>query len=171
MKQSLLQEFSLRIAGVLSRKTAGRCYLSKVTGFMLLEVLLSVALIAALAVITIPIYQSFQVKNDLELAVGTVSQTLRRAQVFAESVLGDAPWGVFVSSTSITLFQGPSFLSRVTSSDEVFDLPGAIQPSGVQEFVFSKFSGEPQATGTLTLTSSANDSRSVSVMSKGVISY
>ena len=138
---------------------------------MLFEVLLSVALIAALAAITIPIYQSFQVKNDLELAVETVSQTLRRAQILAESVASDTAWGVFVSSTSITLFQGSSFLSRVTSSDEVFDLPSTISPGGFQEFIFLKFSGEPQATGTLTITSSANDVRSVSVMSKGVISY
>lgn len=140
-------------------------------GFMLIEVLLSVTLIAALAAITIPIYQSFQIKNDLELIVNTVSQTLRRAQILAESVANDAPWGVFVSSTSITLFQGPSFLSRVTSSDEVFDLPGTIQPSGFQEFVFLKFSGEPQATGTLTLTSSGNDIRSVSVIGKGLVQY
>ena len=140
-------------------------------GFMLIEVLLSVALIAALSLITIPIYQSFQVKNDLELTVNTVSQTLRRAQVLAESVSNDTPWGVFVSSTSITLFQGPSFLSRVTSSDEVFDLPSTISPSGFQEFIFLKFSGESQATGTLILTSSGEDTRSVSVNSKGVVTY
>lgn len=138
---------------------------------MLIEVLLSVALIAALSLITIPIYQSFQVKNDLELTVNTVSQTLRRAQVLAESVSNDTPWGVFVSSTSITLFQGPSFLSRVTSSDEVFDLPSTISPSGFQEFIFLKFSGESQATGTLILTSSGEDTRSVSVNSKGVVTY
>lgn len=140
-------------------------------GFMLIEVLLSVALIAVLSAITIPIYQSFQVKNDLELAANTVSQTLRRAQVLAESVASDTNWGVFVGSSSITLFQGPSFLSRVTSSDEIFDLPGTIQPSGFQEFVFLKFSGEPQATGTFTLTSSGGDMRSVSVTQKGLISY
>ena len=138
---------------------------------MLVEVLLSVVLIAALSAITIPIYQSFQLRNDLELAVETVSQTLRRAQVLAESVSSDAPWGVFVSSTGITLFQGSSFLSRVTSSDEVFDLPSTIFPGGLQEFVFLKFSGEPQATGTLTLTSSGQDTRSVSVNSKGVVTY
>lgn len=138
---------------------------------MLLEVLLSVVLIAVLAVITIPIYQSFQVKNDLELAVNTVSQTLRRAQIFAESVASDTAWGVFVGSSSITLFRGPSFSSRVTSSDEVFDLPSTISPGGLREFIFLKFSGEPQATGTLTLTSSANETKSVSVNSKGVVTY
>lgn len=140
-------------------------------GFMLIEVLLSVALIAALALVTIPVYQSFQVKNGLDIAVNTVSQTLRRAQISAESVLGDNSWGVFVSSTSITLFQGQGFLSRVTSSDEVFDLPGAIQVSGLQEFVFIKFSGETLSTGTLTLTSSGGDIRSVSVSTKGVVNY
>ena len=129
------------------------------------------ALIAALSAITIPIYQSFQVRNDLELAVNTAAQTLRRAQTLAQSVASDTLWGVFVGSSTITLFQGSSFSGRVTSSDEAFDLPSTILPSGLQEIVFSKFYGEPQETGTLTLTSSGNDTRSVSIGIKGLVEY
>ena len=63
-------------------------------GFTLLEVLLSVAIIALIAGIGTPVYQSFQTRNDLDVVTNTVAQSLRRAQVLARASDGDTTWGV-----------------------------------------------------------------------------
>lgn len=140
-------------------------------GFTLLEVLLSVATVAIIAGMGIPIYQSLQVRNDLDIAAVTIVQNFRRAQTLAQAIDGDISWGLYVQSGSITLFQGASYASRDTNFDEVFDVPISIVPSGIQEVVFTKFSGEPQTTGTVTLISNTNEIRNITINAKGMVSY
>lgn len=136
-----------------------------------MEVLLSVALIALIAGLSIPVYQTLQVRNDLDVAATTATETLRRAQVLSQAVDGDARWGVHMQSGSITLFQGASYASRNEEFDEVFAVPTVITPSGTKEFVYAKFSGLPQTTGTLTLTSDNDETRNITVNEKGTITY
>lgn len=140
-------------------------------GFTLLEVLLSVAVIALIAGIGIPVYQSFQNRNDLDIAAITFAQTLRRAQTLAEAVDGDTSWGVFAQSGTITLFKGASYASRDTQFDEVFTMPSTIAVSGTQEYVFAKFTGLPGAAGSLTLTSINNETRTITTNAKGMVAY
>ena len=140
-------------------------------GFTLLEVLLSIAAIAIIAEISVPLYQSFQARNDLDIATVEIAQTLRRTQVLSQSVDGDTSWGVSVQSGSITLFKGTSYAARDTNFDEVFEVPTSITPSGVSEIVFTKFSGNPQTTGTITLTSNTNETRTITINAKGMVNY
>ncbi len=143
----------------------------KNAGFTLLEVLLSVAAIAIIAGISVPIYQSFQVRNDLDIATVTIAQAFRRAQLLSQAVDGDTGWGVFVQSGSITLFKGISYAARDTAFDEIFEVPTNITPTGVSEIVFTKFTGNPQTTGTIILTSSTNETRSIIINAKGMVNY
>lgn len=140
-------------------------------GFTLLEMLLSVAVIALIAGFTIPLYQTFQVKNDLDITANTWVQTLRRAQVLAQAVDGDTAWGAKVQSASLTLFKGASFAARDPDYDEIFDVPNTITPSGVAEIVFTKFTGLPQTTGTTTLTATTNQTRATNINAKGTLTY
>lgn len=140
-------------------------------GFALLELLLSIAVVAILSGLSVPVYQSFQVKNDLDVAVNTVAQGLRRAQVSSQSVDGDIGWGVNVGNSTIIVFKGSSFISRDSTFDEVFDLPSTITPSGLQEIVFNKFSGLPQSSGTITLFSSISETKTLTVNGKGMVEY
>lgn len=140
-------------------------------GFTLLEVLLSVTTIALIAGIGIPFYQSFQNRNELDIAGATFGQSLRRAQVLSQAVDGDISWGVSALNGNIILFKGNSYSARDISFDEVFDLPPSITLSGTSEIVFTKFNGTPQTTGTLTLTSANNETRTITINAKGSISY
>lgn len=140
-------------------------------GFTLLEVLLSIALVAVLAGMSIPIYQSFQNKNDLDIAAAAAVQSLRRAQVLARAVDGDTSWGVRLQSGSVVLFKGTSWAGRDSNYDEVFEISSSLALSGLSEIVFSKFSGTPQVTGNITLTSVNNDARTITINSKGTIGY
>lgn len=140
-------------------------------GFTMLEVLLSVAVIALIAGIGTPVYQSLQNRNNLDITATSVVQSLRRAQILSQAADGDTSWGVHATSGNITLFRGTSFASREAAYDEVFDMSPTITPSGLTEVVFSKFSGESQMTGTMTLTSAANETRTITINEKGTIIF
>ncbi len=140
-------------------------------GFALIELLLSAALIALIAGLSAPVYQSFQVKNDLDVAQNTIGQTLRRAQILSQSVDGDVSWGVKIQTGSIILFKGAAYAARDAGFDEIFDVPPVIIPSGPAEIVFFKFSGLPQSTGTVTLTASTGEIKNIAINAKGTVDY
>ncbi|MBN2016228.1 prepilin-type N-terminal cleavage/methylation domain-containing protein [Candidatus Dojkabacteria bacterium] len=140
-------------------------------GFTILEMLLVVAAISVLAGLSIPVYQSFQVKNDVDVSANIVAQSLRRAQVLSQSVDGDSTWGVYIQSGSITIFKGTDYAGRDSSFDEVFDMSTTITPSGITEIVFSKVSGEPGSSGDIILTTSTNQVRTLNINEKGMMEY
>lgn len=148
----------------------GFCAKREAEGFSLLELLLVLAVIAVLAGFSIPLWRNLQVKNDLDVAVVTIAQTLRRAQVLAQAVDADSGWGVKVQSGSIVLFLGNTYAARNTAFDETFTLQSTVTPSGVSEVDYAKFSGLPGTTGAVTLTSE-QDSKTIIINSKGMISY
>lgn len=143
----------------------------KNAGFTLIEILLSIAAIAIIAGIAVPVYQSFQVRNDLDIAAVEIVQTLRRAQILSQAVDGDIDWGVYVQGGSITLFKGASYAARDINFDEVFEVPASIIPSGISEIVFTKFSGNPRIISVIMLTSNTDETRNISINPKGMVSY
>ncbi|QQR77648.1 MAG: prepilin-type N-terminal cleavage/methylation domain-containing protein [Candidatus Moraniibacteriota bacterium] len=144
---------------------------SSVRAFTLLEVLLSVAALAVIAGISLPIYQSFQVRNDLDIAATTVAQSCRRATVLAQASDGDTNWGVHIQPGSIVLFRGTSYVARNATFDEIFAMPTSIVSSGMSDVVFAKFTGMPTTTGTTTLTSSTNETRTITINAKGMVNF
>lgn len=141
-----------------------------IQGFTLIEILLSISLIAALAGVSTPIYRLLQVRNDLDITINSLAQTLRRAQILSSAVDGDTTWGVNIQNGSLTLFKGSSFTSRDSTYDETFNISSSISVSGLQEVVYAKFAGLPQSIGTTTLTTSS-DSRSITINTKGTLSF
>ncbi len=140
-------------------------------GFTLIEILLSIACIAIISAISIPIYQSFQNRNDLNIATNTVAQSLRRAQMLSQASAGDTSSGIKIQTASITVFRGTSFVSRDNSFDEVFSLPESITPAGLSEVVFSKFAGLPDNIGDIILSSNINETKTITINEKGMVTY
>lgn len=140
-------------------------------GFTLLEVLLSIALIGLIAGTAIPLYVSFQNRNDLDIAATTFAQSIRRAQVLSQAVDGDMNWGVSVHTAEIVIFKGTSYATRDVSADEVYDISSSVTVSGTQEYVFATLTGLPQNNGTITFTSVNNESRNVTINAQGTVSY
>ncbi|EKE15716.1 MAG: hypothetical protein ACD_11C00108G0010 [uncultured bacterium] len=140
-------------------------------GFTLVEILLVIGIISLISGISIPVYQSFQTKNNLDVAVDNAVQALRRAQMLSQAVNGDSNWGVKFQSGSMVLFKGASYATRDANYDEIFDLPTTIVASNLTEIVFAKFTGFPTATGTTTLTTINNDSDQIIINEKGTLTY
>lgn len=141
-----------------------------VNGFTLLELLLVIASIAVIAGFSLPLWRNLQIKNDLDISVVTIAQTLRRAQILAQAVDTDLGWGVRVQSGSIVLFKGNTYATRDTNFDEIFTLQSSIAPSGLSEVDYTKFTGLPGTTGTIILTSE-QDSKTIIINAKGMASY
>lgn len=140
-------------------------------GFTLVEMLLSIGILAMLAGLSLPIYQSFYNRNELDITTTNLTSALRRAQTYARGGHGDSQWGVEIQSSAITLFRGSSFASRDTSYDEVSPISTGTSVSGLGEVLFAKLSGAPASTGSVTITNVNNESRTITINAKGMVSY
>ena len=139
-------------------------------GFTLIEVLLSISILSIIAGLSIPVYQSFLARNDLSNSAESTASALRRANSYARGVKDDSTWGVKVQSSAITLFKGASFASRDTTYDESVSMPG-ITAAGMDEILFTKLTGVPSANGTITLTTTNNETRTVTLNAQGMVAY
>lgn len=143
--------------------------MSNQRGFTLVEMLLSVGIIAILTGLSVPVYATFAARNDLDLNHQSTAQALRRAQTYARAVEGDSQWGVSIQSNQTVLFKGASYATRDAGFDETTSFgPGVTSTTG--EIVFAKLSGAPSTTGGVTLTqTSTNDTRTVNLNAKGMV--
>jgi len=140
-------------------------------GFTLIELMLVVAIFAILSSGSIIFYQKFYSKNNINVAANTIVQTIRRAQVLSRAMSGNENWGVYAGSGQVLLFRGNSSTTRNSSFDEEFELPGNILTDGNVEIIFNKFSGEPNVSGTINLTSNTDESITITINSKGMVGY
>lgn len=143
--------------------------ISRISGFTLLEVLVTVTVIGLLAGFAAPVYQSFQVRADVDIAALSTVHNLRRAQSLAMASAGDSTWGVRVGPGSIVVFQGESYASRDAQFDEVTAINTALTLGGMTEVVFSKVSGLPVSTGIISF-SARERTLTVTINSHGMVS-
>jgi prepilin-type N-terminal cleavage/methylation domain-containing protein len=140
-------------------------------GFSLLEVLLSVSIISILVGLSLPVYQAFATRNDLDTTAQSIAEMIRRAQVYSRGIKGNGQWGVKVQSGSAVLFQGTSYATRNTNYDETVTIPSSFSVTSSADILFSKLLAVPSTTGTVATVASSNDTRTITVNGEGVVSY
>lgn len=140
-------------------------------GFSLIELLLSVVIISLLAGMSMPLYQSLQTRNDLDNTTQSIADALRRAQSYARSGKSDSIWSVKVEPDTVWLYKGLDFLTRTQGFDEPVYLSDSFTIAGLSTISFSKLTGAPSTTGTITLTATANEVRTITVNAEGMVSY
>lgn len=142
----------------------------KKSGFTLIELLLSMTLLATAFALSVPLFQSFLFRSEIEDALNLSYKSLRIAQVYAESGNQDTQWGVKFQSSQVVVFSGTSYATRNTNFDKTYDLSSRITASGVTEIVFSKIDGFPNTTGTITLNGN-NVTKQLVINAKGQINF
>lgn len=141
-------------------------------GFSLVEMLLSIVIISMLVGLSLPVYQSFQSRNNLDLTTQTVSEMLRRAQTYARGAKADGRWGVWIASGSAVLYKGVDYNNRDPNYDETVIIPAPLTAGGLGEINFSKLAAIPNTTGIITLAdANINETRTVTLNAKGMVSY
>ncbi len=142
--------------------------LAQRTGFSAVEGLVVLGLISMMAGLSVPLYRTYQIRSDLNLATEHIVQSLARAQSLAQSGQNDMPWGVYVQEG--TLFAGETYVFRDQSQDEVFVIPSTIDASGLEEVVYTRLEGLPVETGTIILTALNGEYREIIIDDFGRIS-
>ena len=139
-------------------------------GFTLLEILLSLAALALIAGLSMPLYNGLELSNELDSSAQLVSGSLHRAQTLAQGMEGDSAWGLYWNLGDLVIFKGASYIGHDTAFDENIALPGSVSISPANSVIFAKFTGEVAATS-LTLTSSNGQTKSLSINTKGTVEY
>ncbi|HLD17879.1 MAG TPA: type II secretion system protein [Patescibacteria group bacterium] len=140
-------------------------------GFTVIEVLIVMAVMIILMGAIMPVSSSFLNKNDLDLTVQKIVQSVRRAQFLAQATDSDSTWGIHAQSGSVILFKGANYSARDATRDEIYTFSNNEVLDGTTDFLFSKLTGFPTATGTLSITSSDASVRNVSINAFGIVQY
>jgi prepilin-type N-terminal cleavage/methylation domain-containing protein len=136
-------------------------------GFSLVELLLVIALMGIVSIAAFPLSVSLynlQVLNDTK---SSLLATLRQAHVSALTQKNDTDHGVKLLPDSYVLFEGSSYATRNEAADHVISFAPTVTATGADEIVFTKFTGLPTATGTVTI-EAGEESRVILVRESGI---
>ena len=139
-------------------------------GVSLIEVLMVISIIGILSGISVSGYFYYKKNSELDLSLWQVANMLRKAKANSVSVVEDDQWGVRIEKDGVIVFRGGNFSERDASFDSVVALSGITEVSGVSQISFTKFSGLPSTSGSITL-SSGLQTKNIQINAAGIISY
>ncbi|TSC56895.1 MAG: hypothetical protein Greene071421_405 [Parcubacteria group bacterium Greene0714_21] len=126
-------------------------------GFGLIELLVTIGIVAILGAIALPVSHYLEEDAALGNTAKEIAGTLQLAQSKTLASEGADSYGVFfdTNASTYTFFKGANFSQRDTASDVVSILPKSIEFSSVTfpagEVVFTKITGFPNSAGSLGL--------------------
>ncbi len=137
-------------------------------GFTLVEMMLVIGILVIIAGLAIPFYQSFQISSALDNAGQEIIQSLRNAQSKAMSSQGLSSYGVHFDTNQFVIFKG-NIYNPVDAENEIFEVANTVDitSNGSYNVVFSVGEGLPDAQPIITVTSSNNKSKSISINELG----
>lgn len=133
-----------------------------------MEVLLTVFLLGIMLTFAVPEYRAYQLQVDMDGVSTVISQSIRTAQVYAQGPIDDSKWGIFVTDTSTILFKGDDYITRDQTEDLVYKYPKVVVISGLNEIIFSKYEGLPNASGNI-IFQSEGQTKQIFINEKGQI--
>jgi prepilin-type N-terminal cleavage/methylation domain-containing protein len=121
-------------------------------GFTLPELLVVIALMVAVAGLTLPSALRFYQNQIVDDTARSLQDALRRARQSAASRRNDSAFGVKIQSDRFILFQGSSFAGRTAAEDETTTYPASVSVTGTfDEIVFSRLYATSSASGTISV--------------------
>jgi type II secretory pathway pseudopilin PulG len=152
--------------------------------FTLIELLVIVGIMITLTAISVPAFHFFQSESKLSNSAEEITNALRLTQNKTLASEKASQWGVYFTTSTqphqYTLFEGSSFASRATSSDEVHQLPKLIEIYeidlwGGNEVIFEKVTGYTSSTSqigkvSIRLKDEPSKTKTIYVENSGLIS-
>ncbi|MFA6917832.1 MAG: type II secretion system protein [Candidatus Gracilibacteria bacterium] len=146
-------------------------------GFTMLEIVLTIAIMAVLIGFAGTYYANSQVRADINSQAANIIHYLRLAQSNAVSGLDNANHGLHFETSSYTTFQGDSYNAN-DSKNFKMDLPSSITINGINldtggsDVIFLKTTGETDNFGTIVLNSAAiNKTITITINYVGTVNY
>ena len=151
-------------------------FISKKAGFTAVELLVVLSIVFIMASMAIPAFSRIINFTSIEGQAESIRSHIERARIFTLASKNNSSFGVIFSTTTARVFQGTTFVSA-SSSDQVMTLDTKESlininfSNGGNTIYFNKISGEPNATGTITVTAVANDldRRTIVIYQTGVV--
>ncbi|MDO8265300.1 MAG: prepilin-type N-terminal cleavage/methylation domain-containing protein [Candidatus Parcubacteria bacterium] len=112
-------------------------------GITILELLIVMAIIAAMASFSVPATLDFYRSQQMQSDTKGILQALRETQSKAMSVESDSGFGIYFETARYISFKGDSYAGRDIAFDQIFNLAPTDALSGLKEIVFSKSEGLP----------------------------
>jgi prepilin-type N-terminal cleavage/methylation domain-containing protein len=143
-------------------------------GVTLLEIMIVLAIVVILIAVVVPQFSRMRENQALKNAVIDVVSTLNKARSQTLASVDSSEYGVHFEANHVIIFKGVVYSAGV-SSNEVTDVisPATISnislTGGATDVYFSRLSGAPSKTGTITI-ASPNFSKVVTVSTTGIAS-
>jgi type II secretory pathway pseudopilin PulG len=138
-------------------------------GFTLIEIMVAfgvgLIILGVVAIISI----NFVKNREITIVSETLVSYLRAAEQRALASEGNTNHGVSKTGGKLTLFRGTSYQNKITAYDTVLPYPSYITFTGLGDVIFSKQTGAPLPTGTITISNGIR-SAVITVYSTGAIS-
>lgn len=146
-------------------------------GVTLIELLLVIAIVLVVVGGGAPVVGRWQQSQQLNDTVVQMGQWLKTARERSLAGLNDATHGVYLEindpgADRVILYQGASFVTRNSAYDRAVTLDVALSLSSTlagNEVNFVRVTGKPNATGTITVSHSVSDSRTITINSSGLV--
>lgn len=138
-------------------------------GVTLIELLLIVGIVSIIGLSSVAFYSRFFTQSAVANTADKVTSQLRKAQMYAMSGKQNGNWGVHNGANEIVLFQGATYAGRNTAFDEIFNINNNITISGFTDIIFTKTTGIPNTTATITITGAGNE-KNIAINAQGSVS-
>ena len=141
-------------------------------GFTLLEILLALGIVAILSFFGVVSLSNFNKDKALSIETEKVLSLISKARSFTLSGRDESAYGIHFEERKIVLFKGPTYSSEAEGNEaqtlnaEVA-LSGISLSGGSSEVLFEKLSGTTFQSGTVTLASVRDASRTKTVTIAG----
>ncbi len=144
-------------------------------GFTIIESLIGIAIIAIIATIFVSLFGSFRGTSELTEVHTTIVGMLEDARARTLAAESNSAHGVHFETARAVLFRGNSY-NASASSNEPYLLPGTVTIStislgGPADVVFTRLVGTTTASGTITLqsVSDVTRTRTITILSTGIV--
>ena len=141
-------------------------------GVTLIEIITVVAILGILAGISVNVFRSVSNAKTLDKEAEIILSYINRTRTNAINSLNLEAHGVSFASSSVTIYYGTNATTAASSS--VYTLGAGHTISSVSlsnhatNFYFNKLSGEPSATGTITIENSSHETKTITVYGTGL---
>lgn len=147
----------------------------KVRGLTAMELLVSLAIVGAVAYMGMTTLISFSNFQSIDKDADVVVSYVEKARNQTINAKDDDQYGIKFATSSITLFKGTAY-SAGAGSNQVYAISNKVRISSIQltggatALYFMPITGKPNATGTVTfvLNSNASTTKTVTIYGSGL---
>jgi Tfp pilus assembly protein PilE len=145
-------------------------------GFTFMEMMMVLALFIIVSSISMMAYGNLMPVTDLRESAYHLTEDLRRAETYSRSAYNNQSWGVYVdnSQKKSTLYQGNSYATRNATFDQVYKFNSQVNitlPTSPLDMHFTRYTGFPNATGTIVFSIQSGNTQSITINSLGVVDF